>query len=56
MAVKKGKTNPSPVAANVAIAKHLIARLEAAHRAGTLEPVIPDAKSVTMEIRVKGNR
>lgn len=56
MADKERKTDPMLAAANVAIAKRLIARLEAAHRNGTLKPVNPNAKSMTMEIGVKGNR
>ena len=56
MAVKERNPDPMLVAANVAIAQRLIAKLEAAHRNGTLKPINPEAKSVTTEIRVKGNR
>lgn len=53
MAVKERKTDPVVAAANVAFAKRLMAKLEAAHKNGTLKPVNPNAKPMTTEIRVK---
>jgi len=35
--------------------RRLVTALETAHRAGTLRPVDPNAKPVTMEIRVKAD-
>jgi len=56
MAVKERKTDPMLEAADVTITKRLIAMFEAALRNGTLKPVNPDAKPVTMKIRVKETR
>lgn len=53
MAVKETQTDPVLAAANVALAKRLLAKLEAAHREGRLKPVNPNAKSMTEEIRIK---
>lgn len=53
MATEERKVAPVPLAAEVAPAARLIAKLEAAYRNGTLKPINPNAKSVTMEIRVQ---
>lgn len=53
MAIKKRQTDPVLAAANVALAGRLLAKLEAAHQEGRLKPVNPNAKSMTMEIRIK---
>jgi len=54
MAIKERKSDPELTAANVAIVKRLIAKLEEALRNGTLRPVNPNAKPITMKIRGKG--
>ncbi len=53
VAIRDRKTAPELSVAKVASAKRLIAKLEAAHRNGTLRPVNPNAQPLTMEIRVK---
>lgn len=53
MATNKRQIDPDLAAAKLASARRLVAKLEAAHRAGTLKPINPNAKPVTMAIRVK---
>lgn len=53
MAAKERKIDPVLAAANVALAGRLMAKLEDSYRNGRLAPVNPNAKSVTMEVRVK---
>lgn len=53
MATNKRQIDPELAAAKLASARRLVAKLEAAHRAGTLKPINPNAKPVTMAIRVK---
>lgn len=53
MATEEGKVAPVLMAAEVALAARLIAKLEGAHRNGTLKPINPNAKSVAMDIRVQ---
>ncbi len=53
MAIRDKKTAPDLSVAKVASAERLMAKLEAAHRNGTLRPVNPNAQPTTMEIRVK---
>jgi hypothetical protein len=55
MSAKERKANPEVAAIKLATAKRLIDKLEVAHRNGTLKPVNPDAKPVTMQMRVKGD-
>jgi hypothetical protein len=53
MATNERRIDPSLAAAKMVSARRLVTKLEAAHRAGTLKPINPNAKPVTMAIRVK---
>ncbi len=53
MAANERRTDTGLAAAKLASARRLVTKLEAAHRAGTLKPIKPEAKPVTMAIRVK---
>lgn len=53
MAANERRTDPDLSAAKLASTRRLVAKLEAAHRAGMLKPINPEAKPITMAIRVK---
>ena len=53
MATNERRIDPSLAAAKLVSARRLVAKLEAAHRSGTLKPINQNAKPVTMAIRVK---
>lgn len=53
MATNERRTDPSLAKAKLASARRLVTKLEAAHQAGTLKPINPNAKPVTTAIRVK---
>jgi len=53
MATNERQIDPSLAAAKLASARRLVTKLEAAHLAGTLKPINPNAKPVTMAVRVK---
>ncbi len=53
MATNERRIDPTLAATKLASARRLVTKLEAAYRAGTLKPINPNAKPVTMPIRVK---
>lgn len=53
MATNERRIDPKLAAAKLASARRLVTKLEAAHRTGTLKPINPEAKPLTMAIRVK---
>jgi hypothetical protein len=53
MAINEQRIDPKLAEAKLASARRLVTKLEASHRAGTLKPINPNAKPVTMAIRVK---
>ena len=53
MATNERRIDPSVAAVKSAGTHRLLEKLEAALHAGTVKPVSPDSKPVTMTIRVK---
>lgn len=53
MATNERRIDPKLAEAKLESAHRLVTKLETAHRAGTLKPINPNAKSVTTAIRVK---
>lgn len=55
MATNERQIDPSLATAKLVSAHRLVAKLETAYRSGTLKPINPNAKPVTMVIRVKAS-
>lgn len=53
MATNERRIDPELTTAKLANARRLVTELDAAHRAGTLKPINPNAKPITMAIHVK---
>lgn len=53
MATNEQRPDPVLTADKRSSACRLVTKLEAAHRAGTLKPINPNAKPVTTAVRVK---